>query len=256
MYVQERQREICSILQEEKRVSVKDLSKRFGVSDATIRRDINSLHERGLLVRTHGGAIPSERMVFPQEFKVRKDEHPEVKDKLAATAAAMVKPFDTLMIDSGTTTLRVVNAIMKRTDLRGLTIITNSIRISLELAKYPEVKGILIGGNLAPQELATQGPLSLNNIEKFKATKTIIGISGIDLEFGLTDGDEYSRELKEKMLYLGEEKIVVADSSKFGRIASYSLAGLNEVDTIITDNSLDERHRKGVLAKGVNLITV
>lgn len=256
MYLQERQREICSILEENRRVSVKDLSKRFGVSEATIRRDINALHERGLLIRTHGGAILNEHFVFPREFEIRKDESSETKDKLAGIAAAMVKPFDTLMIDGSTTTLPVVVALMKRIELRGLTIITNSIPVTLELTKFPQVKGILIGGILNPGELSTTGPLSLNNIEKFKATKTIIGVSGIDLEFGLTDGDEYVCELKRKMLYLGEEKIIVTDSSKFGKIASYSLAALNEVDTIITDGLIDDESRKGVLAKGVNLIVV
>lgn len=226
-----RRRDITLLLQEQGFASVRSLAGAFGVDSSTIRRDLEKLEAQGLVERTHGGVVP-----------VRREEpdapppglHPAEKQAIGAAMAERVLEGQTIILDSGSTTLEVARHL---THSR-LTVVTHDLRVGLEIASKPSIHLVFIGGELLPSGLAMWGPTSVEQIENMRVNVAIFGADTVT-DDGIFSTSSYETELKRKMRSVAGEAFFVADSSKFGREALFRVFGFDEFTAGITDSSLD-----------------
>lgn len=245
------------MLREQNKVNVQELAGHFSRSASSIRMDLNELQLRGLVTRTHGGAILEEHLEDnliwdKQLLQQRLDSFSEEKARIGAATAGLVKDGDAILIDGGSTTYYVVQALSQK---RGLTIITTSIHLFPQLVKIPEARVYLTGGRVHKEYLDLVGDISMSSIRKFSPDRTIIGIDGISPRRGLTSTEPTIAPLKQEMVIRSKDLIVVADSSKFGKECLTHVADITPAMTIITDNGVEESMRNEIEARGARLIT-
>ena len=250
MFKEERQKEILSIIKDSQSVSVKELSNQFNVSILTVRRDLDALFDKNLIQRTHGGAIAKESSILKEIYFNEKDGINVVeKDRIAKVAIKFINSTDTVFIDGGTTTIRVARELK---NLKSIKVITNSIKIAIELSENDNV--ILLGGNVRFKSFNTVGALVLRELDNFYADKLILAIDGIDFNNGLTTTELSESVIKNKMINRAKETMVVADSSKIGKVGPFKVAPLTSVKRIITDSNLSNEYIKNFETVGVELI--
>lgn len=249
----ERLYEIQNHINEKGRATVQELSSRFNVSEATIRRDLEMLHAQRMLRRTHGGAIriasaPKEPPIFQRLI-----EHAEEKARIGARAAQLIQPGETIFLGSGSTVLEVARHLPEDINL---TVITNSLPVVNELVKYPEIEIILIGGMLRKSELSLVGHVAEQSIYEFRADRTFMGMYAIDLQSGFTN--EYAPELMtdRAILKIARQVIILADHSKFGRISSMLVAPITSAHLIITDTGTPQEYVQALKNMGILVLQV
>lgn len=249
----ERRSMILNQLKNDKVVLVSDMSAKFGVSEETIRRDMEKLEQEGYATRTYGGAIYNEdSRELP--YEVRKRTNVAAKEKIAAEVAKMIKDGDYVMLDESTTSMYVARALKPR---RNITLITNSIEIVLELAG--DVQGWNIhctGGLLKPYALAFTGHRAESVISAYHVNFAILSCEGLDIDAGYTDSREDNAMMKRAMINSAKKVILVADSGKFGKTSFISVGKLSELDTLVTEKDPGELWRATLEENGVNLIVV
>ncbi len=247
----ERRSMILNQLKNEKRVTVSDMSAKFGVSEETIRRDMERLEQEGYATRTYGGAVYNEdSRELP--YEVRKRTNVEAKQRIAAQVAAMISDGDYVMLDESTTSMYIARALKVR---RNITLITNSIEIVLELAG--DVQGWNIhctGGQLKPYALAFTGHRAESMVGAYHVNFTVISCEGLDLEAGYTDSREENALLKRAMMASAKKIILAADGDKFGKTSFVSVGRLDELDTLVTDRDPGEEWRTRLEEAGVRLV--
>jgi DeoR/GlpR family transcriptional regulator of sugar metabolism len=236
MLAEERRRRIVQLVETDGSVSVDDLAQRFDVSEMTVRRDLRTLEDQGLIRRVHGGATNARGRGYEPPFLLRKSEHAEAKAAIGQRAAEMVEDGDSIALDVGTTTLEAARYL---DDKQNLTVITPSLHIANLLAYYPSLRLILAGGILRPGELSLVGPLAEHTLQQFYVDKLFLGIGGISFKAGLTEFNLEDAQTKRALLDCAKECIVVADASKFGQIAFAAVAPLNVAHKIVTDHRVD-----------------
>ena len=234
----ERRSMILNQLKNDKVVLVSDMSAKFGVSEETIRRDMEKLEQEGYATRTYGGAIYNEdSRELP--YEVRKRTNVAAKEKIAAEVAKMIKDGDYVMLDESTTSMYVARALKPR---RNITLITNSIEIVLELAG--DVQGWNIhctGGLLKPYALAFTGHRAESVISAYHVNFAILSCEGLDIDAGYTDSREDNAMMKRAMINSAKKVILVADSGKFGKTSFISVGKLSELDTLVTEKHPGEQ---------------
>jgi len=251
MYSQERKKSIFQILKELEKVSVSSLANEFNVSEATIRRDLDDLAFKGLIVRTHGGALSKSDFEL-MSVSERKLLNLEQKKAIARVALKFIKDSDNIFLGGGSTILELAKILG---DFEDLTIVTNSIDSSLELAKFQNVEVAIVGGTLWKKNLFTLGPPALKNLDDFNISKLFFGISGFDLEIGLSAPSILEAEIISKIISKSKVNYLLVDSSKFGKIFLYKVASLTLIDVIITDDKLDLDVVKKIENMGVEVLT-
>jgi len=251
LFLQERREQIIALLEQEGRVSVADLCKRFGLSQATIRTDLEALATQGLLVRTHGGAIAVDRTDLELSFDVRRRLHSTQKQRIGAAAAAMVEDGEAIALDASTTALAVANQIKGR---RELTVITNGIFIALALLDAPGVTVLMPGGFLRRDSVSLVGNEGHDFIEQFNFQKGFFGAKGLTLEEGLTDVNNAEVAVKRDLVAHARQVIAIVDGSKWGRVGFASFASIDQVDCVITDESAPPDIRAALRDAGVEVI--
>ncbi|MHA7286493.1 DeoR/GlpR family DNA-binding transcription regulator [Arthrobacter sp. MDT3-44] len=227
-----RQAEIIEILQDEGFKSVVELARRLGVNPSTIRREFEKLEQLELIQRTHGGAYPVKQTDTPSLIK--ESLHHREKEAIGRAMADKVLDGQTILLDSGSTTLEVA----KHLDNSRLTVVTNDLRIGLEIANRQCAHLVLIGGELLPNVYTLWGPSSVQQIEQLRVDVAIFGADTVD-EQGIFNTSSYELELKRTMRSIAKEAFFVADSSKFGREALFKVFGLDQFTAGITDDLLD-----------------
>jgi DeoR/GlpR family transcriptional regulator of sugar metabolism len=227
-----RQAEIIEILQDEGFQSVVELARRLGVNPSTIRREFEKLEQLELIQRTHGGAYPVKQTDTPSLIK--ESLHHRDKEAIGRAMADKVLDGQTILLDSGSTTLEVA----KHLDNSRLTVVTNDLRIGLEIANRQCAHLVLIGGELLPNVYTLWGPSSVQQIEQLRVDVAIFGADTVD-EQGIFNTSSYELELKRTMRSIAKEAFFVADSSKFGREALFKVFGLDQFTAGITDDLLD-----------------
>jgi DeoR/GlpR family transcriptional regulator of sugar metabolism len=227
-----RQAEIIDALQDRGFQSVNSLAARFDVTASTIRRDLERLEAMDLLQRTHGGAIPVKQTETPHSFK--EELHLAEKAAIGRAMAERVLEGQTVLLDGGTTTLEVARALTQRR----ITVVTNDLRIGMEIAQRRSAHLVFIGGELLPNVHTMWGPASLQQISNLRVD---VGIFGADTvcDDGLYNMSSYEVELKRKMRSIAREAFLVADSSKFGREALFKVFEVKDFTAGITDDLLD-----------------
>lgn len=251
----QRQSQIVEILQQKGRISIPDMCKLFGISDMTARRDLNEMDRLGLLRRVHGGAVANLGRSYEPPYQMRSTKNPESKVDIGAKAAELIYDGDSIALDVGTTTLEIVKGLKGK---RNLTIVTNSLPIANmvvdNLSLEIDVRLILTGGVVRPQELSMIGNIPERAYQEFHVDKAFIGIGGISLEDGLTEYNMEDARIKQILFSSAREKIVVADASKFGVTTFASVAPLNSVDRIVTDSSVPLEMIEKIRNLGVDII--
>ncbi len=237
MFALERQKKILEILKESGAVWVSKLSDELGVTEETVRRDLEKLEAKELLIRTHGGAIPIEEAKLELSLEKRKHTNTDIKAKLAKEAVKSIVPGDTVFLDASTTTFYLSKELKA---LKNVTIITTSIRIIDELKDQKNLKVISVGGYVSENQSLVGNLAEQNIIHYFYADKMFFSSRGITKNGGILESNEQECSIKQKMLKNSTEKFYLCDSSKIGRIGFAKLAQLNEIDHIITDSELDE----------------
>ncbi len=233
--------------------SVENMAKRFGVSDMTIRRDLNALAQAGRVIRTHGGAAPAGRVSFEFEFLRRRQTNELAKRAIAAATAGLVKDGQTVMLDSGTTTLQVAEQLRSRKDL---TIITSSLPIASTLRYCDSNDVLLLGGFLRHDSPDLIGPLTEANIEGLRADVAFLGADGIDLKGCVYNASLSVGRMLEEMAAAAQQVYVVADSSKIGQTALTRFGNVSKWTGLITDSGIDRKSACILTRAGVKLIKV
>jgi DeoR/GlpR family transcriptional regulator of sugar metabolism len=239
-------------LEQQERLSVADLSERFGVSKVTIRADLDTLASLGLLVRTHGGAIAPGRTDLELSFDVRRRLHSEEKRRIGLAAAAMVEDGDSIALDASTTALAVANHIKDR---RELTVITNGIFVALALVEAPGVTVLMPGGFLRRDSCSLVGGGSHDLIERFNFQKGFFGVRGLTLEEGLTEVNSAEVAVKREMVAHAKQVIGIMDSSKLGQVGFATFAAIDQVDCVITDQGAPPDMVAALREAGIDVIT-
>lgn len=228
----ERRNEILEKLQKEKRVVVSELSQHYSVSEETIRRDLEKLEKDGLVIKSYGGAVLNEHSIFDLPFNIRKNQRIVEKQKIAELTSSFVRDGEAVMLDASSTAVYIARGLREK---KKLTVITNSVEIIIELFDVPEWNVISTGGVSRERSFALVGPKTNQIIGSYHVDKAFISCKGLTIENGLTDSDEQDADSKRAMLNSAKERILVADSSKFGKSAFTKIAGLDGIDKVITE---------------------
>lgn len=231
-----RRKRILELLAQDGQVKVTELSKLFQTSPVTIRSDLASLEKNGCLKRVTGGAIPATRNFYTMDTQQKKQNNLEAKTEIARAAAKLIQDGDTLMINSGTTTLYTALELKKHNSLN---IVTNSMAVAVELAGCPTFRVILLGGEVNAQYAFSYGNTALEQLEHYKADKAILSIDGIHRQAGITTYHAEESAICRMMIERSHQTIVTADFSKFGFEGFSNISDLQSVDYYVTNQNAD-----------------
>jgi DeoR/GlpR family transcriptional regulator of sugar metabolism len=244
----ERRTRLLELLHTQGLVTVAELGPAFHVSEETIRRDLQHLEAREHgIARTYGGAYLTRAVSTDIPMNVRETIALERKEAIASICGELVQDGETVMLDSSTTALQVATRLGRR---RGLTVITNSLRISERLAGS-DLKVICVGGTLRHSQLSFVGPAAGDALGRFCADKAIVSCVGVSLEDGLTDSDEREAEVRRLMLARARQRVLIADNTKLGKTFFSLIAPLDGIDCLVTDQEPDQRWTAGLAARKV-----
>jgi DeoR/GlpR family transcriptional regulator of sugar metabolism len=246
----ERHKEILNMIHHNKRVSVTDICDRFLISEATARRDLEYMDEHGMIKRVYGGAIAPEAPTLEFPMIDRQDINIDQKRLIGEAAAKLIRNGETIFLGSGTTVLEVARALVNHS---GLTVITNSLPILNTLSKTDN-HIIGLGGELRTSELSFIGHVTQQAITEFRADKVIIGTPAISLEHGLTHEFMPETMTDRAVLKISSCVIVVADHTKFGRVATSFLAPIEKVNTVVTDGEIEIQLVESIEERGVKVV--
>ncbi len=255
LLTEERRRAIHGMIERQGRVVISELSRHFEISAVTARADINELEKRNLLVRSHGGAIRKHDPSADAPLEVKESQHHEEKVRIGELAAALVREGQTVLLDSGTTTLEVARA-LRRQKLGRVTVITNSLTIAWELSSVPEISLIMVGGMHRPISRSFAGPQAQRLLADLRVDHLFLGVDGLEPEVGPSTPDILEAELNATMIRSAREVTVVTDSSKIGRSSLSTIAPTASVNRIITDKGISVSHKQILESKGVEVIVV
>jgi len=253
LMAEERRTQILQIVRTSGRAKVNELTHLFNTSAVTIRNDLNELHQRGLVVRSHGGAMLSDGILREPPVLERLKEHSDEKQRIGARAAALINDGETIILDSGTTTLEIARHLKKK---QGLHVITNGVNIAVELLDARDVQTFIIGGTVRGESASISGRFSEEMFDQFSADKLFLSGAGCDLEFGISGANLEETMVNRAMLRISREIILVADASKFSKRSMTRIAPFSEIDTVISDTGLSEEIQAKLSALGCNLILV
>ena len=211
--------------------SVAELAQAFNVTPSTVRRDLDQLELQELVQRTHGGALPGVQK--GASFDVKETLHHEEKVAIGAAMAARIRDGQTVLLDSGTTTLEVARAL----DRSRVTVVTNDLQIGLVIAQRRSANLVFIGGELLPNDVSMWGPTAVEQLQHLRVDIVVAGCDTV-MDDGIYSSSSYEIELKRTMISIASEAYFVADSSKFGREALFKSYDLEPFTAGITDNRL------------------
>lgn len=232
----ERQAAILEFLQKEKKASVATLAGRFNASEATIRRDLTRLAQQDHLFKTYGGAMISPSTQLESNYNERLTQHVKEKQAIGRQAARLVQPGQSILLDSGTTTLQIAEALQER---ENLTVVTNGLMIAQILGHCPGISLYLLGGRYRPKGQDLIGPTLIANLNQYAVDLAFLSVDGFHPQWGLSAADHNTAEVIRSARPVAQRTIVVADSSKGGKRAFARICGVDEIDLLITDAGLD-----------------
>lgn len=249
----ERQSLILDLLMQQDSLLVTDLSEQLNVSSVTIRKDLTELEKKKKLYRNHGKAILLDPYSENKNVSEKERLYMEEKQLIAAAAAQLVTPRDSILIASGTTVHALARNI-HTTDK--LTVITASLEVARILANDHNIDIIELGGILRHSSLSVVGKYAESALSDFSCSKLFIGVDGIDLDFGITTTDMMEASLNRVMIQTAQKTIVLADSSKFGRRGFSKIVDTKDVDYIITDSHISPSTAHAIEEMGIELTIV
>jgi DeoR family galactitol utilization operon repressor len=244
----DREQQILTIITEEPGTPVSEIAGVLGVSQVTVRSQLNALAEKGFLLRTHGGALPA----FHPSILERQQSRRETKEALARFAASRVADGETIMIEAGTTTALIARFLMGRRDLK---VVTNNMLVLPYARINPGLSLSLIGGEFRPATESVVGPVAALALSRFHVETAFVGTDGFSLQHGFTTHLVEGAEIVRAMAARAQRTVVLADSGKFGRTGFAHVLAATEVSELITDAGLPDEAREGLREAGV-IVTI
>lgn len=253
LFAPERRNKILEKLNENKRITVKELSREIHVSEVTLRADLAKMEEEGLLLRTHGGAILADPIPeIETKFDIREKKNKSEKSAIAKKAVEFIQPGQCILLDASSTALQLARQ-LKDSPIR-LTVVTSGINTALELKENQHMTVILLGGIAKRESFALEGSLGVDLLKKINIDMMFTSASGFTLDLGLTDFSVYEVELKKEMVNSAEKVVALLDYTKINKNSIASFASLEQIDTIITDADLDESFSNTLKEKKIRVI--
>jgi len=253
MFPAERQGRILEMLAEQRGVRVSALSGLLGVSEMTIRRDLERLEAEGLLSRTHGGAILKHHIVEEPRYVTSVLAHAQEKRRIAQAAADMIQPGETVFLSSGTTATQVLSHVDP--DLQARIVTHNLGAVSSAQEKALDV--IILGGLYRPRSNTLEGALPLEVLSNFHASKFLLGADGVSLEEGITTASVGLAGVERAMIRQTRgEVIILADHSKIGVVGDFVICTLDEIQAVVVDDGIDDNVRDEMLRRGLRVVAV
>jgi DeoR family transcriptional regulator of aga operon len=252
-----RRERMLAEIKEREFVRVGELSNRFGVSEMTVRGDLDSLAARGKVHRVRGGAIP--RMIARQEQPFEDSVASFAAEKVAIgqTAAALLEDGETVLIDVGTTAAATARALAARTELDDVVVFTNGLKTALELEPAsPRITVVVLGGTLRPLQHSLVDPLATLILDQISVKTVLLGCNGVDPVGGITNINLPEAEVKKRMLGVATRRIVLADGSKLGRVEVARLCAIDDIDMVITGRSADPAVVEALRERGCDVRVV
>ena len=246
----ERRHEIVQLVFKQERVQVPELAQLFGVSTVTIRNDLNELDEKGLLVRSRGGAVASNRLTQELSLKEKHDANRGIKERLGKFAASLIKDGESIILDSGTTTEEVAKNL---TSHHGVVVMTNGLNVAHSLLNAPSVEVLMTGGTLRKKSLSFYGRQAEQHLQQYHFDKLILGVDGFEKDIGITTHFELEALLNRVMCEVSREIIVVTDSSKFNRKGVHKIIAASEINVLVTDSGIPAEIKTALEDAGVRL---
>lgn len=232
LFREERLHQIFGLLEADNRVEVAALSSRFGVSEDTIRRDLRELENRGVALKTHGGAL--RRLAAPRSFENRLEYATYFKSIIGETAASLVEDGDCLLIDSGTTALSLASSLT----IEHGKVLTNSLEVAKIISEKTSLELIVLGGKWDPLHQLI-GPSTIEQVTKYRVDKLFLGMAGLDSQHGITAPSEDEASVKRAMLSIAKQVIGLADHTKLGEVSFAYVAPAARINVLITDDKAD-----------------
>jgi DeoR family transcriptional regulator of aga operon len=256
-----RAKEILQLLLNNGRASVDDLTSALGTSPASIRRDLIRLESNGLVTRTHGGAMLAgsgnavyEPFRFDASFQVREDRFASEKQRIAKAAAALIQENETIGFAAGTTTTLVARQLLHR---RNIHVITNAVNIGMELSSSARLETMITGGNLRwAGAFSLVGPAAIEALAVVVMDRLFLSATGVDAVHGATLIQPDEAAVFRAMARQARQVIVVADSSKVGRVSPAVVCPANEIDLLITDNGIPDEAAAAFAKANVKILLV
>ena len=253
LLIEERRQYIVGLAQRDGRVLVEELSESLGISRITIRKDLDYLQGRGVLQRTHGGALlPGNGALADSSLQEKEGRHSHEKVRIAAAAAALVQEGHCVLLDSGTTTTAIARALKRFSQL---TIITNAVNIAGELSAT-DFEVLLTGGSLRKNSFSLVGPIAEEMLRDMHADILFLGVDGFDLEVGLTTPNVMESRVNRAMVRASSLVVAVCDSTKFNRRSLSKIVEASAIHHVITDSDLSQETAESLRSAGIKLTLV
>jgi DeoR/GlpR family transcriptional regulator of sugar metabolism len=250
-----RRARILELVDEHEFVSVRELSDEFGLTEMSVRRDLNSLEAEGVIARVRGGATRPRVVQSSRQYALGAQRHAAVKKRIAKAAVELIPADSVVFFYSGSTVARTAASVPE--ELRGsLTIVTNSLPIVNEVSAWDDPHLVAIGGTYLAPYMAFVGPQAIASLEPLSADVAVVGCDGLTAERGLTTPHQLVATIGTSMVARARRTIVVADSSKVGRTGFTPISAVEEVDVLVTDEDADEAEIARLRDRGVTVLIV
>jgi len=250
MLVVERWQKIVQLVNERGSIRVTELSELCQVTEETIRRDLDKLESEGRLMRSHGGAVSVKEAQSEVPFMERESAYADFKNSIAKEAVSRIRENDRIILDASTTAWYMARLIPDMP----LTIITNSIKVALEVSTKEKIQVISTGGLLSPKSLSYVGPLAERSLDTYHAHKLFLSCKGVHMQRGISESNELQALIKQKMISIADETYLLADHSKFGMQSLTQVAGWQDIHYLITDQQTNTDNVSLIREKGVNVL--
>ncbi|HHU63391.1 MAG TPA: DeoR/GlpR transcriptional regulator [Clostridiales bacterium] len=247
MLPEARREEILAYIRNVKNATSEELSKRFKVTEETIRKDLKYLANRGFIIRTFGGAmIKAENNSSFDRGAVTNHE----EDAIAQKASSFIDDSESIILDAGSANVQLAKYIRENSDV---VVVTNSLRIINIISKMQGITVISTGGTLRTKSMSFQGQLAEYTIEKYNIHKAFISAKGVSLDEGVMDSNELEAEIKRKMIAAAKEVILLVDHTKFGKITHVTVCPIDKVTTIVTDDKTHPEILQAYKDRGIDI---
>ena len=249
---------ILTTLQQTGKVVVEDLSQQLGVSLVTVRRDMDVLEQKGLLRRTHGGAVSMEPLFYEpfrkdRSFVAQVERAADEKRRIGRAAAALITAGETIALTPGTTTTEVIRGLPMN---HNITVVTNTVNVAMELSKRRDVDVFVTGGHLHGEWFSLVGSAAVRALENMLINTMFIGADGIDATWGASCFNTDEAELNSTMLKLARRRIAVVDSGKFGVVANWRICQVAALNILITDTGASDETIAPFQKLGIEIMRV
>ena len=251
MALNQRRIKILELIREDGHAKVQQLSKIFGVTEVTIRQDLEMLDQLGYIQREHGGAFLNDVGSFAKTGKLFNQTRMDEKREIARKAVAFIHENDIIILDSGSTTTEIAKLLL---NYKNLTVITNALNIALILGENPGINLVVTGGEFKAPTLSLTGQMSADIIKTLHANKLFLATAGISADLQLTYPSLSDLVVKQSMIESSDQVFLVADSSKIGVSAFASLGPVTLANFFITDSMITEEQLEKMKESGINIL--